>query len=49
MAVRSRLSLLTPLLAAFALVGCAGDGGGIQSQKLSAVKARDKLICGVEG
>jgi general L-amino acid transport system substrate-binding protein len=33
-----------------ALVGCASDGGsGIQSQKLATIKARGKLICGVDG
>jgi len=30
-------------------VGCASEGGGIQSQKLSGIKARGKLICGVDG
>lgn len=44
-----RLALSAPLLAALALVGCAGDGGGIQSQKLNGVKSRGKLICGVDG
>ncbi len=38
-----------PLIAALALVGCASDGGGIQSQKMAAIKSRGKLICGVDG
>ena len=38
-----------PLIATLALVGCASDGGGIQSQKMAAIKSRGKLICGVDG
>ncbi|NDG74033.1 MAG: amino acid ABC transporter substrate-binding protein [Synechococcaceae bacterium WB8_1B_136] len=44
-----RLATAIPLLVALALVGCASDGGGIQSQKLATIKARGKLICGVDG
>ena len=42
-------SLGASLLAAGLLAGCAGDDGGVQSQKLSTIKGRAKLICGVEG
>ena len=40
-----------PALALLAgvLGGCAGEDGGVQSQKLALVKGRGKLICGVEG
>ena len=44
-----KLALCAPLLAALALVGCASEGGGIQSQKLNGVKSRGKLLCGVDG
>jgi general L-amino acid transport system substrate-binding protein len=45
-----RLAASLPLIASLALVGCASDGGGgIQSQKLATIKARGKLICGVDG
>lgn len=44
-----KLALCAPLLAALALVGCASEGGGIQSQKLNGVKNRGKLLCGVDG
>ena len=44
-----RFTLPIPLLAAIALVGCAGDGGGIQSQKMAAIKGRGTLNCGVDG
>jgi len=44
-----KLALSAPLIAVLALVGCAGEGGGIQSQKLNGVKSRGKLICGVDG
>ncbi|MDA1246977.1 MAG: amino acid ABC transporter substrate-binding protein [Cyanobacteria bacterium] len=37
------------LLGSLALIGCAGDGDGIQSQKMAAIKARGSLICGVDG
>ena len=37
--------LLLPLL----LAGCAPDGGGLQSAKIATIKARGKLICGVDG
>ena len=47
MAGLRRAALLTPLLAVLALVGCAGDG--ISSLKLSGVKSRGNLICGVDG
>jgi general L-amino acid transport system substrate-binding protein len=38
-----------PLLLALALTGCASDNGGVQSQKMATIKARGKLICGVDG
>jgi len=45
-----RLAASLPLITSLALVGCASDGGGgIQSQKLATIKARGKLICGVDG
>jgi len=44
-----RLATAMPLIATLALVGCASDGGGIQSQKMAAIKSRGKLICGVDG
>ncbi len=45
-----RLAASLPLMVSLALVGCASDGGGgIQSQKLATIKARGKLICGVDG
>jgi len=49
MAWLRKLALSAPLVAALALVGCASEGGDIQSQKLSGVKSRGKLICGVDG
>ncbi|MEB3300414.1 MAG: amino acid ABC transporter substrate-binding protein [Cyanobacteriota bacterium] len=46
---QARLLPLTLLLGSV-LVGCAPEGGsGVQSAKLSAVQARGKLICGVDG
>jgi len=47
--VLRRLATAMPLIATLALVGCASDGGGIQSQKMAAIKSRGKLICGVDG
>ena len=44
-----RLAQALPLIAALGLVGCASDGGGIQSQKLALVKGRGNLVCGVDG
>lgn len=44
-----RLTASIPLIASLALVGCASDGGGIQSQKMAAIKARGSLNCGVDG
>jgi general L-amino acid transport system substrate-binding protein len=44
-----RLARALPLIAALGLVGCASDGGGIQSQKLALVKGRGSLVCGVDG
>jgi len=49
MPVLRRLATAMPLIATLALVGCASDGGGIQSQKMAAIKSRGKLICGVDG
>jgi general L-amino acid transport system substrate-binding protein len=37
------------LLLAGLLVGCAPDGGGVQSPKMATIKGRGKLICGVDG
>ena len=37
------------MITALSLVGCASDGGGIQSQKLATVKGRGSLVCGVDG
>jgi general L-amino acid transport system substrate-binding protein len=42
-------SLVVSLCAASLLAGCAGSDGGVQSQKLSTISGRGKLICGVEG
>ncbi len=47
-----RWLLALPLLLAFTLSGCAddsGSGGGVQSMKLSTIRGRDKLVCGVDG
>ena len=44
-----RFTAAVPLIASLALVGCASDGGGVQSQKMAAIKARGSLICGVDG
>ncbi len=47
-----RLIAALPILIAISLGGCAddgGSGGGVQSQKLSTIRGRDKLICGVDG
>ncbi|MCP9788556.1 amino acid ABC transporter substrate-binding protein [Cyanobium sp. Maggiore-St4-Cus] len=44
-----RFTAAVPLIASLALVGCASDGGGVQSQKMAAIKARGSLICGVGG
>ena len=49
MALLHRLNTFVLLMASLALVGCAGDGGGVQSQKITAIKARGSLICGVDG
>ena len=44
-----RLATVVPVLTALALVGCASDGGGVQSQKMATIKGRGTLICGVDG
>ena len=44
-----RFTAAVPLIASLALVGCASEGGGVQSQKMAAIKARGSLICGVDG
>ena len=49
MASLRRLAAAVPLIASLALVGCASEGGGVQSQKLAMIKSRGKLICGVDG
>ena len=48
---RSRARWAAPLmLIPFLLGGCASEGGsGVQSTKISTIKARGKLICGVDG
>ena len=43
------LKLAGALVAMAVLGGCASDGGGVQSQKLAAIKSRGSLVCGVEG
>ncbi|MFM7086162.1 MAG: amino acid ABC transporter substrate-binding protein [Cyanobium sp.] len=40
---------LLSLLLVLAVAGCASDGGGVESQKIATIKARGKLICGVDG
>ena len=49
MVLLHRFTAAVPLIASLVLVGCAGDGGGVQSQKMAAIKARGNLICGVDG
>ena len=49
MARMRKLLSAASLLAALALVGCAPEEGGLQSQKLATLKGRGKLICGVDG
>ncbi len=49
MAPMRKLLSAASLLAALALVGCASEEGGLQSQKLATLKGRAKLICGVDG
>ena len=49
MAPLRRLASSIPLIASLALVGCASEGGGVQSQKLALINSRGKLICGVDG
>ncbi len=49
MARMRKLFSAASLLAALALVGCASEEGGLQSQKLATLKGRGKLICGVDG
>ena len=44
-----RLAAVVPVLTALALVGCASDDGGVQSQKLATIKGRGTLVCGVDG
>jgi general L-amino acid transport system substrate-binding protein len=44
-----RLAAVLPVLTSLALVGCASDGGGVQSQKMATIKGRGTLICGVDG
>ena len=49
MAWLRRLVTAFSLLGALGLVGCAGEGGGVQSQKMATIKARGTLNCGVNG
>ena len=44
-----RLAAVGPVLAALALVGCASEDGGVQSQKLATIKGRGTVVCGVDG
>jgi len=44
-----RLATAVPLIASLGLFGCAGDDGGLQSQKLATISGRGKLVCGVDG
>lgn len=43
------LATALPLVGVLTLVGCAGEGGGIQSQKMATIKARGSLLCGTDG
>jgi len=49
MALRHRLLAVLSLMGGLALAGCAGDDGGLQSQKMALIKGRGQLICGVQG
>jgi general L-amino acid transport system substrate-binding protein len=44
-----RLAAVLPVLTSLALVGCASDGGGVQSQKMATIKGRGAVVCGVDG
>ena len=44
-----RLAAVVPVLTALALVGCASEDGGVQSQKLATIKGRGTVVCGVDG
>ncbi len=44
-----RLAAVLPVLTSLALVGCASDGGGVQSQKMATIKGRGTMVCGVDG
>jgi general L-amino acid transport system substrate-binding protein len=44
-----KFAAVLPVLTSLALVGCASDGGGVQSQKMATIKGRGTLICGVDG
>lgn len=48
-ALLHRFTSCLALIGALVLSGCALEGNGPQSQKLAAIKARDRLICGVNG
>ena len=49
MTLLRRLATAVPLIASLGLFGCAGDDGGLQSQKLATISGRGKLVCGVDG
>lgn len=49
MASLRKTAAALPLVACLAMVGCASDGGGLVSAKMAAIKARGKLVCGVDG
>ena len=49
MVLLQRFTAVVPLIASLALVACAGDGGGVQSQKMATIKARGSLLCGTDG
>jgi len=44
-----RLAAVVSVLTALALVGCASEDGGVQSQKLATIKGRGTVVCGVDG
>jgi general L-amino acid transport system substrate-binding protein len=45
-----RLIAASPLLLLLSLLGCADEsGGGISSEKLSLIRGRGQLVCGVDG
>ncbi|MEY4297153.1 MAG: amino-acid transporter subunit [Cyanobacteriota bacterium] len=49
MAPPFRLAAAIPLIASLGLLGCANEGGGLQSPKMATIQARGRLVCGVDG